>query len=262
MSPSLRPTCTTILLILLSGITRGQTAVDSTLRAVESLYTSGSYSLAELEARRLLENTLLGDSVSTVAEQWVAFALVAQGQPAAAREHFTRILRRQPSFELDPILTSPKILVVFNETKAAFRAAQATAGEGGAPPGMGPPRGITYRTILFPGWEQLYHRRTTAGTLFLGAGISTLGAGITLELVRRSARESYLAATYPDEITSKYQTYNRAYKAEIWAFAAFAAVYLASEIDVFLNDPPVSLTLQPADSRNRVNALLLSLSLR
>ena len=69
------------------------------------------------------------------------------------------------------------------------------------------------------------------------AGIAALGTGIALEFLRAETRSEYLAATVPADIASKYSTYNKTRKAEIWAFAAFAAVYLASQIDVVLNPP-------------------------
>jgi hypothetical protein len=262
MKMRIRLSLAIILIVLLAGMARGQSMVDSTLQAIESLYTAGQYSQAELGARRLLETEMLSDSVIMVAEQWVAFALVAQGQTGPAREHFGKILRKRPTYELDPLLTSPKILAVFNEAKAGFRAPQIGLNNPQTVPEVTIPTGITFRTILFPGWEQLYHRRTVTGAIFMGAGVATLGAGITLDLLRRSARDAYLGETLPDEIESKYQTYNRRSKAEGWAFAAFAAVYLVSEIDVFMNDSPVIVSSLPADPGKPGSGFLLSLSFR
>jgi hypothetical protein len=251
-----------ILILLLAGVARGQSTVDSTLRAIESLYTSGSYSQAEIGARRLLDTEMLSDSVSVVAEQWVAFALVAQGQADPAKEHFGKILRRRPSYELDPLLTSPKILAAFNEAKVAFRASQTKPTNPQAAPEATMPAGVSFRTILFPGWEQLYRGRSTTGAIFLGAGVATLGAGITLEFLRRSARDDYMGETSQAEIESKYQTYNRRSKAEAWAFVGFAAVYLASEIDVFMNDSPITVTSLPAERGKPGTGLSLIFSFR
>jgi hypothetical protein len=96
---------------------------------------------------------------------------------------------------------------------------------------------ITYRAIVFPGWEQIHAGRTTTGSLFLGAGFVTLGAGITFEFLRSSARQKYLASTNPPDIRSHYDLYNRYYKAEIASFAAFAVcLCIASEIEIFAFD--------------------------
>lgn len=258
MTRTVRMAALLVSMLLLCAGARAQLSPDSTLQLVGTLYAAGSYAQAELEARRLLEHDLPGDSVKNLAEQWVAFALVAQGRTASAKDHFVNILNRQPSYDLDPVLTSPKILSVFNEARVAFRSSKpltsATPAEKFA--------GITFRTLLFPGWEQLYGGRTTAGTIFLGAGIATLGTGIVLEFARADAHDEYLAATSPDEIEQKYTTYNHIRTAEIWAFVAFGAVYLASEIDVFTNSPPVSLALRTTGLPSQGGGLLLTLSIR
>jgi hypothetical protein len=230
-----------LLMCLLAGLAPAQTSVDSTLRHVESLYSAGAYAQAELEARRVLESDLLSDSVWISAEQWVAFSLVAQGKTALAKEHFLGILRRQPSHELDPILTSPKILAVFNDARATFLAQRAQEVDSSLIREASVPTGVTFRTIVFPGWEQWYHGRTPIGPIFVGAGVATLGSGIALAFLRKSAHKDYLAATAPDDIEAKYNTYNRYAKAESYCFAAFAVVYLLSEIDVIMHNSPVTL---------------------
>jgi hypothetical protein len=84
----------------------------------------------------------------------------------------------------------------------------------------------------------------TAGAFFLGAGITTLGAGIAFEFLRSSARKNYLSETDSSGFNEKYTIYNRYYKAEIISFVAFAAVYVASEIDVFQAQRTVSLSFK------------------
>jgi hypothetical protein len=225
-----------ILLLFLALPAAGQ--VDSTLRTVASLYASGAFAQAELEARRLLESDLPSDSVRLVAEEWVAFSLVAQGKPSLAQRHFTNILRQDPAHTLDPVLTSPKILAVFAEAQASL---QGRAREE-APVVV--PRARPTLRILIPGWEQLAQGRTTAGILFAGAGILTLGGAITLEFLRADARKEYLAATEPEEIQSAYEKYDRLRKAEVYTFAAFGIVYVASQIDALTADLPVQVSLR------------------
>lgn len=248
MTVMTRLTLICLFLSLLAGLAHAQTAVDSTLRLVDSLYTAGSYAPAELEARRMLENDLLNDSLRIAAEQWVAFSLVAQGKTALAKEHFLSILRRQPSHELNPILTSPKILAVFNDARATFLASRAQEAEASSVTVSVPPAGVTFRTIVFPGWEQWYHGRTTIGPLFAGAGAAALGSGITLAFLRKSAREDYLAAKTPEDIDAKYDKYNNYAKAESYCFAAYAVIYLLSEIDVFTHDSAVGISPAPIQS--------------
>lgn len=218
--------------------------IDSTFRSIEISFESGSYIRAEVEARRVLEQRGIIDSTRVLAEKWIAFSLIAQGKPSLAKDHFAALLKINPQFELDPVLTSPKILAVFNETRTYHLASQKSKDTGGA----NQPPFVSFRTVIFPGWEQLHANRSGSGYLFLGGGIGTLGAGIVFEVLRSSARNDYLSATTPAAIDSKYSRYNKFYKAEIVAFSAFALVYVASEIDVFTNAEYYTLSFSPSPS--------------
>lgn len=253
---------TTVVFVLAASFARAQSSVDSVLSTVEASYSSGAYASAELEARRLVENPLLSDSIHVLAEQWIAFALVAQGNPGLAKEHFLRILGKHPDHELDPIFTSPKILVVFNEAHAAARGRRSVQIDTSAMPLSPLPGPTSFRTILFPGWEQLHQGRRTAGAIFLGAGIATLGTGIAMEFLRSAARKEYLSSSLPSEIESRYQTYRRYDRAETFAFVAFAVVYVASEIDIFTSDSPISSLSSINISTDRDAKITLALYLR
>jgi hypothetical protein len=236
-------------------------SIDSTFHSIEALFESGLYVNAEVESRRVVEMPNLSDSVIIVAEKWIAFSLVAQGKLPLASDHFAALLKLNPQFELDPILTSPKILAVFNETKADLAARRKPESDTVAGHSFMHPEGISFRTIVFPGWEQLHTNRTTAGCLFLGGGIGSLGAGIAFEALRSSARSEYLSATTASTIESKYSTYNNYYKAEAYAFSAFAIIYVASEIDVFGNANSATLSFEPASLQSRGSSLSLRIKI-
>ena len=209
-------------------------SIDSTLKEIERLYNNGQYITAELEARRLAEETQLGDSVKVQIEQWIAFSLIAQGKSALARDRFLFLLAINPDYELNYVLTSPKILAVFNDAKVKFVSHKKNRPDSAETMlAVESPQPITFRTILFPGWEQINRGRTSSGYIFLGAGAASLGSGIIFEVLRSNSRDRYLGATTVSEITSTYNDYNRYRKAEIYSFVAFAAIYLLSEVDVF-----------------------------
>ncbi len=209
---------------------------DSALSAANKLYNAGSYESAELAARRRMEQGPVADSVRIEAERIIAFSLVAQGKTDLAREHFESILSVNPSFALDPILTSPKILTVFQEARMHAAAVRNLGTTDATLRGSeGQKGGVTYRALLFPGWEQIHQGRSGTGLAFVGAGALTLGSAITFEILRAPARRNYLAATAPSDIASTYNTYNRYYRGEVYSLIAFAAVYIVSEVDVFLN---------------------------
>jgi hypothetical protein len=200
---------------------------------IDSLYSSGSYLGAEVEARRLLEYANLNDTAYAEIHKYIAFSLIAQGKSELAKERFAMLLSLFPSYSLDPVLTSPKILVIFNEAKRTFLTSKKPIQETIHFPADAGGTTVSYRTILFPGWEQLYTGRKTSGIIFLSAGILSLGSGITFELLRSNARQDYLVERNPSVVDEKYNIYNRYYKAEIISFVAFAVTYIASELDVF-----------------------------
>ncbi len=230
---------------------------DSTLKVANRLYNAGSYESAELTARRLMEQGPMADSIRTEAERIIAFSLVAQGKTNLAQEHFESILAMNPSFALDPILTSPKILTVFQEAKlhaAAARNVRPSLVDKKDPPVRSV---ITFRTILFPGWEQYHQGRTDVGLVLAGAGVLSLGSALTFEILRAAARRDYLAATQPVDIAGKYAAYNRYYRGEVYSFIVFAAVYIASEFDVFFNSDR-SVEFQASTDPARGPGLVLS----
>ena len=217
---------------------------DSLLSAAQKLYNDGQYVQAELEARRLAESIPAEDTARIGPEKLIAFSLVALGRSASARDHFLAILKVDPMFDLDPLLTSPKILAAYLDAKSSLSMSQHPAGNQLTSRSDSPMTSPTFRTIVFPGWEQLYQGRTTSGYVFAGSGVVTLGTGIALDFLRASARKDYLAARASADIQSSYDTYNRYYKTEKYFFIAFGLVYLASEIDVFTPHSPVDVQLQ------------------
>lgn len=245
--------------LLVAASAQDTRSVHSALAEIESLYNTGQYLAAEVEARRLSELLQLSDSVKIQIEKWIAFSLIAQEKTVLARARFIALLSIDPNFQLDLVLTSPKILTVFNDAKVRFFSQQRLfpdtaktmivrhSGES-----------ITFRSAVFPGWEQLHQGRTTLGYLFLSAGAASLGSGLAFELLRANAREEYLNATVPSDIATKYDTYNTYRKAEIYSFIAFAAIYLASEIDVFTQLPQQTFSFQPTYSGQSGTALTLT----
>ncbi len=239
---------------LLTASAQEVSAIDSTLRAIEQLYEGGSFTAAELESRRMLEQSVLSDSVRQECDRWIAYSLVAQNRTSAAVERFVIMLRRDAAYQPDPLLTSPKILAVFEQARSRFAEEQRTDRVIPSLTDSPSTRSVTFRTVVFPGWEQLHQGRETTGYLFLAAGAATLVSTIAFDVQRRDARQSYLSATTPQSAQERYTTYNRAHKAEIYSALAFAAVYIASQVDVFIDlsiatAPTSSVQLHPTHTR-------------
>ena len=232
--------------------------VDSSLKQIETLYNSAQYVTAELEARRLYEEKELTDSARVQIEKWIAFSLIAQGKSSTARERFVTLLSINPDFELDPVLTSPKILSVFYEARTKFLS-QRKIQTDSVLQTTEVSQSATYRTIVFPGWEQLYQGRTASGVIFLSAGVASLGAGVAFELLRSDARQQYLKASSPSDISRKYNSYNTYRKAEMYSFIAYAIIYVASEVDILSNSNSAGISFRSSQSTLGETALTLSI---
>lgn len=220
------------LLLLWVSVSDAQSAVDadSTLRRVRQLYEEGSYLSAELEGRRLLEQTDLRDSVHNQVEKYVAFSLIAQDKPQSAVSHFWAILERDSSFGLDPQMTSPKILTIFQSTRDKFRMSHSPAQELIASPAAS---SVSYRAIVFPGWEQLHQGRSATGYAFVSVGAASLVGTIYFDFMRRDARDSYLQAATSELAASRYTKFDKYYKAELYSAILYALTYVVSEAEVF-----------------------------
>jgi len=249
-----------VMLFIVVGLSlsRGQRAgIDSVLTSAETSFNNGLYENAELIARRLLESHGLRDADRISCERIIAFSLIAQGKPQSAQDHFISILSINSTFELDPVLTSPKILSVFTETKRQFALAKSSDSTQRIAHDSFR-SAITYRALLFPGWEQIHSGRSTAGATFLTIGVLTLGSGVAAEFLRSSARKSYNSATSPSDIADKYRTYNRYYHLEAYSFIAFGLTYIGSEIELFSNGAQ---TLEAHAARGPYESTNLTLSL-
>ena len=212
-------------------------STDSTISEIKQLFDNGSYISAELQARRVLEDKRVSDSARVQLEKYLGFALVAEGRNESAIEHFVKALRIDSSLTLDPVLTSPKILSVFETAKREFHAHEENARLTKRVEVL-QRREATFRAIIFPGWDQLHQGRSTKGYILLGAGAAAALSAIASDILRRNARTSYLDASTPALAESRYKTYNLYYKTEFYSVSAFIVIYLYSEFDSFLHLPP------------------------
>ncbi len=94
---------------------RAETA-DDILSAGVRAYENGEYQLSIDKLSKVIP-LLKQDRKRIEAFKTLAFAYMAFPKKGEARRQFCNILKLDPTFELDPIMTSPKILNVFREAK-------------------------------------------------------------------------------------------------------------------------------------------------
>lgn len=208
------------------------------LDAMQDAYERLDYATAERRAREALDayGAFSADQLVEV-HTMLGLILYARNEPLEAREQFQAALSLAPSLELDPLLVSPKTLEFFEGIKTEF------AVEGGAarPPVVryvrvrDPRPAATVRSLVLPGWGQLYKGERVKGWALVGLWGATAGGAVTAHVLRSQAHADYLDATDPAEIAERYDTFNTWHQtrnalvlgaAAVWAYAALDALVL------------------------------------
>lgn len=206
------------------------------LAAMRDAYERLDYETAERRAREALDMHE-AYSADQLVEVHTTLGLIhyARNEPLEAREQFEAALSLDPALELDPLLVSPKTLEFFDGVRASFTA------EGGAEREpiiryvrvQDPRPAATMRSVVLPGWGQLYKGERVKGWALVGLWSATAAGAVTAHLLRSQARSDYLAATDPAVITERYDTFNAWHRtrtgfaigaAAVWAFAAVDAL--------------------------------------
>lgn len=242
-----------LLLALSIGPARGQERGDALAR-MRAAYEQFDYAAVERLAQEALDN-YRAYAPGELAAIHVLLGRVrfAQGRPEAARAQFRAALSLQPALELDPLLVSPKVLELFRTVRQEISAARERASETAA---AGAPRYVvlrdprpaaTLRSIVLPGWGQLYKGQEIKGWTLIGLWGGTLvGSGIA-HLIRAEYRDAYLSATDPAVAKANYPRYSTWHKVRNSLLLGAALVWGYGVIDALLTR-----TL-PAPVRRAVN---------
>ena len=107
---------------------RTSTAASGTVRSSISRaaddYRRGEFETACPKLEGLLGESGLSAGERSVIVSHLGFCAIAAGDPRAASDYFRKWLEIEPEAQLDPILTSPKILAVFAEVTEELRGSE------------------------------------------------------------------------------------------------------------------------------------------
>lgn len=235
--------CTLLLLLLLGaapGLHAQSVDTDQAVQKVLTLYQLGRYEDAELEGLRVL-NRSSNLSASDAAEihRVLAYVAVARGDNETAIDQFIEALRLNPRLRMDRVLTSPKILTVYDEAKDRF--------ESESKQEMGSMREMMERyrvrleagrrSILFPGRGQFYKNQTFKGYLYAGGFVVSAGGLLASHLAVLAAEDRYDNSDDPGELPDLYDEYRSAWQVRNALAISTAVVYLASIVDGFVTNP-------------------------
>ena len=141
------------------------------------------------------------------------FVAFQNGNTGLAVNHFWSLLNIDPTYSPDPVMTSPKLITLFQKTKIEFlkdmnqRMLQLQTSE----------KPVTlWRAVLFPGWEQWHRGYKTKGTVLATLGMVTLGGFLYSVTQTHTNRGRYREANQPEIIQSLYSDYNSFYKRQYY----------------------------------------------
>ncbi|MFQ6093012.1 MAG: hypothetical protein ACE5OR_10075 [bacterium] len=227
------------------GVFSQTESADVIGQLIES-YRGLRYEETELLARRVLVNRdRFTSNQLAIIHQYLAFSLVALGRIDEARSAFKAALQSNPGLTLDPALVSPKIIAVFDKVKTEFQAKlQAETQDKEISPGVIYKSPVTWRSLAFPGWEQLHRGEKKKGWALLSAGAASTGGLIFAHVQTRKTRQDYMKATETPDVSEQYKRYNNYYKARYYFFWATLGVWLYSYLDALFRPPSPEVSTQ------------------
>jgi tetratricopeptide (TPR) repeat protein len=158
-----------------------------------------------------------------------------QGDQLRTKEYFLRILEINPTFSLDPVSMSPKIISLFQTTKVEYletvnqRLTQLEKEMRYHP--------VPWRSLVYPGWEQWHRSYRLKGSLWAAAGTACLIGALQAVIRTQNKRTAYQDAEAPEEVNTLYREYNRLYKTQFYWSYAYLTIWLASHLDALLFTP-------------------------
>jgi len=165
-----------------------------------------------------------------------------EGNLEEAQKQFEQVFSIDDKAQLDSVYVSPKIIQFFDELKQKFiKSTNDHESSSAVTPRyilIADPRPTAaLRSLVFPGWGQLYKQQKKKGYAMIGsAGLSILGTGI-LHFMQKDAHENYLNATGHQLIDEKYKNYNTLYKWRNNLALFTGGVWLYSFFDALISSP-------------------------
>jgi hypothetical protein len=168
--------------------------------------------------------------------QFRALSFYYIGQEDDAKNAFISLLSIRPDHQLDPVMVSPKIIQFYEKLKIQNReeVSDNTRIQIRYVQLQDPRPGAGWRSLVLPGWGQIYKQQETKGYVILSAFALNAVALITSIVKENDAHNVYRGTIHPDEIDRTYDEYNKWHRTRqyltysqviIWAFAVGDAIW-------------------------------------
>ncbi|GAB4327978.1 MAG: hypothetical protein Kow0037_01950 [Calditrichia bacterium] len=220
----------------------GQT--DSLVLELEKAYRQFDYQ----KCNQIINTALSGIEKFTTDDKITIYeiaGLVAYNNDnlAVAENHFWNLLEIDPTFEMDPLIVSPKHITFFNKVKIEYLAemnrrlkVMEEAWEKERP---------SVLEFIVPGVSQLKRGATKSGVWFLGSSGIMLGGLIHSIWDTKRKKSDYEGQNDAEKINALYDKYNSAYKRQYyWGYALLGNWVLSRLHAHFLPGKSAMLSLQ------------------
>ena len=205
-------------------------------------------------ARRALEAFIARPASATTTELAKAHLLLgiveySEGAEEPARRQFVSALQLQPEIQPDPSSVSPKIIAFFDDLRSSLTESSSTI-ETRYVTIVDDRPAAALRSMVLPGWGQLYKGHRGKAAVAGGAWFATAGATAVAHGLRRRARRRYVDETNPALVAERYDSFNKAHKARNTLAVSAAVVWVAAYIDALASPgrqviAPASLAVAP-----------------
>lgn len=245
-----------VLLFLLTSHNFAQT--DSTSlkgkKNIEDIYTkfkNFEYSEVILLAEAVLKKQpdIAKDELMEILRMR-AVSYYSTGDVSFSFTAFMDILKANPEYRFDPVITSPKIINFFEEIRSNFNKTKNEQNTNlniknnpdlqKLTQSYNTQKKAIFRSFIFPGWGHFSIKKNKKGLLYSSANIGLIISSIYFINDTRQKEKKYLRETDKSIIDKRYDSFNSAYKKRNIVFAAYSAFWVIAQIDLIKFSLPTS----------------------
>lgn len=163
--------------------------------------------------------------------------LISRNDRPGARSHFAAALSLDPDLTLDPLFASPEVVTFFETVKR-----ESASSPSAQPPPVryipveDPRAGAALRSMLIPGWGQMYKGQQTKGALMMGVwGLAATGT-VASHFIRNNREDRYVAETDPLAVSDRFDDFNRWHRIRNNLALTTVVIWAAAYVDALVID--------------------------
>ncbi|MBX2819539.1 MAG: hypothetical protein KTR29_07655 [Rhodothermaceae bacterium] len=228
---------------LFAEVVHAQSSNTQVLEDIRSAYDGLDYAIAETrinEALRDYERFLPQE----LSEIHVLYALVlfAQSKPSDAEAQLGLAVQLNPSLELDPLDTPPRLYAAFVEIKEGY---SDNSSQVNTPQDVryllvyDPRANAALRSMVVPGWGQLYKGEKRKGIVLASLWGLTASGSLIAHVSRNQAQDHYRASETQAQTQSRFRAFSTWHKVRNNMMLAAAGIWVYSYIDAIVVGGPV-----------------------